>query len=78
MHNNSGVSKLPEVLWYKVFKFGTIKEFVRFRCVCKEFKAIADPYTDIYERECLRIFTSNLRLFTYYFHIFSAFINSCG
>jgi hypothetical protein len=69
MHNNSEVSKLPEVLWHEIFKFETIKEFVTFRCVCKRFKGIADLYTDIYERECLRIFTSNLRLFTYYSHI---------
>ena len=57
------LSKLPEVLWILIFKFCNIKDFSNLRQVSKKLKLHADNYPDIYERECLRLFTTDLVLF---------------
>ncbi len=63
MQINTSISKMPEILWCQVFKYCEIKDFVKLRAVCRDLKRHADVYTDIYERECLRLFTSGLQLF---------------
>ena len=65
MQSDRSISKMPEILWYQVFKYCGIKDFVNVRAVCKSLKKYADIYADIYEKECLRIFTSNLQLYEY-------------
>ncbi len=55
--------KIPEILWYQVFKCFGIHEFVKLRLVNRKLSDYANHYAEIYERECLRIFTSNLPLF---------------
>lgn len=63
MKKDSSITRMPEILWCQVFKYLGIKDFVTLRVVCKELKKHSDSYTDIYERESLRIFTSDLELF---------------
>ena len=63
MKKNSSIIRVPEILWYQVFKYLGIKDFVVIRAVCKDLKKHSDNHTEIYERECLRIFTSDLELF---------------
>ncbi len=58
-----GFRKLPEILWYQIFKCFGIHEFVALRLVNKKLMEYANHYAEIYERECLRIFTSDLQLF---------------
>lgn len=55
--------KLPEVLWFQVFKYLSIREFVELRLISKTLNEYIGNYADIYESECVRIFTSNLNLF---------------
>ena len=64
----SSIKKIPEIMWFQVFKYFSIQEFVTMRQVNKELKECADNYADIYERECIRIFTSDLQLFEYAKH----------
>lgn len=68
MRASTSISKVPEVIWYQVFKYCGIKDFVNLRLVCRSLKKPADLYTDIYEKECLRLFTSGLPLFEYALH----------
>jgi len=63
---NSKFWKIPEILWMQVFKYLTLKDFTRLRLVCKKLKEHADNFPDIYESECLRIFSSDLNLFQYF------------
>lgn len=63
MQSTKMVSKIPYNLWCQVFKYCTIKEFVALRETSKCLQKYADNYTDIYRRECLRIFVSDLQLF---------------
>lgn len=63
MKRENSISKMPEILWYQIFKYLEIRDFITMRVVCKELKKNSDMYTGIYEQECLRIFTSDLQLF---------------
>lgn len=63
MENDSAITRMPQILWYQVFKYLDIKIFVVLRAVCRKLKLNSDSYTEIYQRECLRIFTSDLELF---------------
>lgn len=60
------LNRIPEILWYQVFKNLTILDFVRLRLVSQKLKVFVSHYVAIYERECLRIFTSNLDFYSYF------------
>ena len=55
--------KIPEIIWYQIFKSLEIKEFIGLRLVSHRFKEFVNHFLSIYERECLRIFTSDLEDF---------------
>lgn len=57
------IAKIPEILWIQVFKYCDIRDFLKLRLISKVHKEFADKYADIYERECLRLYTSDLQLF---------------
>ena len=59
------LKQLPEILWFQIFKHLEIHEFVKLRLVSKKVQKYVNGYIAIYERECLRIFTSDLELFGY-------------
>ncbi len=63
MLTKPNVTGLPEIIWCQVFKYFQIDTFLAVQRVCKKFKEHTDNYADIYERECLNTYTSNLRLF---------------
>jgi len=63
MKKENAIGRVPEILWYQIFKYFEIKDFIMMRAVCKKLKKNSDTYTGIYEQECLRIFTSGLELF---------------
>lgn len=66
------VGGLGEDVWIQVFECLEINDFLKLKAVSKDLKALADSYTEIYERECLRIFSSDLNLFRYVFLLGSA------
>jgi len=63
MRKDIPISKLPEVLWHQIFKYLDIKSFISIKSLCKTTKAYVDTHKEIYERECIRLFTSGLELF---------------
>ncbi len=63
MNTLCNISKMPEILWIQIFKYCDIRDFISTRASCKKMQTYADAYPDIYERECLRLFTSPLSLF---------------
>ena len=65
MLSTSSLAKVPEILWFQVFKYCEISDFVQLQKVCRRLTEHATHYTEIYERECLRIFTSGLELYEY-------------
>ena len=58
-----GWKKVPEIVWHQVFKFLDVKAFVQLQSVCRTLNAYARPFSDVYESECLRLYTSDLSLF---------------
>jgi len=58
-------TKLPEILWIQVFKYITIKDFVNLKAVCKRLKEYTDRYPEIYQRECIRLYSSDSFFFYY-------------
>ena len=62
--------KLPEILWIQIFKYLFIEDFNAIRLSCRRLKLYTDHYPDIYERECLRLFSSELNLFRYSYYNF--------
>ncbi len=59
------MADLPEILWFQTFKCLTLGDFAKLRLVSKKFLALTDHFDEIYETECLRIYTSPLSLFEY-------------
>ena len=66
---SSPCSKLPTILWFQIFKCCDIKTFLSLRLVARKLKENTDNYTDIYETECLRLFTSDLAMYRYVAHL---------
>lgn len=58
-------TKMPEVLWIKAFKYLTIQDFLSTRLVSRTLKTYADSCPEIYERECVTRFTSDMAAFEY-------------
>lgn len=54
---------IPEVIWSQVFKYLEIKTFLQLQAVCKKMKEYTSNHTEIFERETIRIYTSDLQLF---------------
>ncbi len=63
--SKTAFNRVPEVLWCQIFKYCELRDFVVLRLVSVRLKSRADNYTDIFERECLRLFTTDLPLFRY-------------
>lgn len=57
------LNAMPEIMWHQIFKDLSIQDFVKLRLVSHKFKEYVTHFMDIYKRECLRIFTSDLELF---------------
>eukprot|EP00826_Nyctotherus_ovalis_P040843 TRINITY_DN4059_c0_g1_i12.p1 TRINITY_DN4059_c0_g1~~TRINITY_DN4059_c0_g1_i12.p1 ORF type:complete len:346 (-),score=28.18 TRINITY_DN4059_c0_g1_i12:535-1572(-) len=71
--------RIPEILWYQIFKNLTIKEFVKLRLISHKFQEYVNHFLGIYERECLRIFTSDLEVFGYsHLHCIAACLTATG
>jgi hypothetical protein len=71
------ISEVVEDVWTVIFEYLEINDFLKLRVVSKHFKNSTDSYTQIYERECLRIFSSDLSLFRYvywYIQLFGSWI----
>ena len=60
---SAAIKRVPEIIWYQVFKYFEIHEYVRLRLVSKKMLEYANHYAEIYEKECVRIFISELSLF---------------
>lgn len=69
MEKTGLINGVREDVWCQVFEYLDIKDFLKLRIVCSHLKNAADSYTEIYERECLRIFSSDLSLFRYFSYI---------
>lgn len=54
---------VPEIMWHQIFKNLTIHDFVNLRLVSHKLREYVNRFMEIYKRECVRIFTSDLDLF---------------
>jgi len=59
------VNEVTNEVWTVIFEYLEIKDFLKLGAVSKHLKNSTESYTQIYERECLRIFSSDLTLFRY-------------
>jgi hypothetical protein len=65
MLSSPAIAQVPEILWFQVFKYVDIRDFVQLKAVSQKMAALTEHYAEIYERECLRIFASPLELYMY-------------
>jgi len=64
--NKNSFLSLPEILWIQIFKYLFITDFHTLLAVCRKLQQYAANYPQIYERECIRLFSSALTLFEYF------------
>ncbi len=57
------MASMPEILWCQTFKCMTLSEVSRLRLVSRKFRDFVDHFGDIFETECVRVYTSSLKLF---------------
>ncbi len=61
----SAIAQVPEIIWFQVFKFGEIRDFMRWQRTCRRLREFTSHCTEIYERESLRIYMSCLDCYEY-------------
>jgi len=65
-HTSTAYEKIPEIIWFQIFKYFDLKEFMKCKLLSKKILNFTDNYSVIFENECLRIFTSPLYFFRYF------------